>query len=150
MRLTDEQIGAELSALRETPSETFAAELDAWAAEGFPTMKQLEPTRRRFEFARRRPVLTAAASGLALVAVVAVSVAAYLSASGVRTDSSGGPASATQDSSATLVAAPKQAFGTGAPAVSLASSGTRPRNARPQVQEQSGSPGLATDAAKLE
>ena len=38
MRLTDEQIDAELSALRETPTERFAAELDAWTAEGFPSL----------------------------------------------------------------------------------------------------------------
>jgi Domain of unknown function (DUF4349) len=41
MKLTDEQIGAELHALRETPSERFAAELDAWAAEGFPSADQI-------------------------------------------------------------------------------------------------------------
>ena len=37
MRLTDEQIGAELHALRETPTERFAADLDRRVAEGFPS-----------------------------------------------------------------------------------------------------------------
>src|SRR5689334_13171838 len=54
MRLTDEQIGAGLRELRELPSERFAAELDAWAAEGFPSLKQIdEPQTRRRSGGRR-------------------------------------------------------------------------------------------------
>src|SRR5882757_572743 len=83
MRLTDDQISAELSALREVPSERFAAELDAWAAQGFPSLKQLEGTepRRRnrvLGLAARRPALAALTSAAAIVALVGISVAGYL------------------------------------------------------------------------
>jgi Domain of unknown function (DUF4349) len=155
MRLTDEQIGAELQALREVPSERFAAELDAWAAEGFPTIKQLEPTRRRFQFLRRRPVLAAAGS-LTVVAVVAVSVAAYLNGNDVRTDSGGEPIDGVQEFSTKVESAPRAAAGTAAGTDSavapapLPPTGTRPRNGLPQVHERSASLGLATDADKLQ
>jgi hypothetical protein len=43
MRLTDEQIATELRALRPEIEDRFAAELDAWAAAGFPE-KQDTPT----------------------------------------------------------------------------------------------------------
>src|SRR4051812_19214672 len=99
MRLTDEQIGAELHALRETPSEQFAAELDAWAAEGFPTAKELEPSRRRPRFVLRRPVLAAAAGSLLVVAVVAVSVVSYLERNTTTTDSRVEPLSAVHNES---------------------------------------------------
>jgi Domain of unknown function (DUF4349) len=50
MKLTDEQIATELHALRPTPSDEFAAELDAWAAAGFPAASERasEPPRRRW------------------------------------------------------------------------------------------------------
>jgi uncharacterized protein DUF4349 len=91
MMLSDEQIGAELRALRPTPSEPFSAELDAWAAAGFPSSSALtsrpEASRHkgpsRLEAAARRlrgrrgglprPALVAAAS-LFVVAVVAIAV----------------------------------------------------------------------------
>src|SRR6266545_1773053 len=152
MRLTDDQIGAGLHALRATPSERFAAELDAWAAEDFPTMKQLEPTGRRFQFVRRRPVLAAVAGSLMVVGVVAVSVAAYLNANDVRTDSGGEPLGAVQDFSTKVESAPQAAAGTAsnvAPAP-LPPTGTRPRNGQQQVQARAAQLGLATDANELQ
>src|SRR5262245_52649009 len=92
MRLTDEQIGAELTALRAIPSERFAAELDAWAAEGFPSARELDgpqaaKTKRRHRtgflgFVMQRPALSALAGGAAVVLIVGGSVAAYLGSRG--------------------------------------------------------------------
>jgi Domain of unknown function (DUF4349) len=45
MKLTDEQIGAELHALRENPSERFAAELDERVRAGFPPPEGERETR---------------------------------------------------------------------------------------------------------
>jgi hypothetical protein len=159
MRLTDEQIGAELRALRETPSEEFAAELDAWAAAGFPSLKQLDqqsrPRPRLRTLIGRRPVLAALSAAAVIVTVVSVSIAAYLhernstelfSASG---NDSGQELSATnkvQDQS--LRAAPPGVAG--APSVAPAPPGSRPRNNRAQVQELSASLGLAADADKIQ
>src|SRR3954453_16814367 len=88
MKLTDEQIGAELHALRELPSERFAAELDAWAAEGFPSLKEIDRSQPEgaqgrsskgiIGFAIRRPALSALAGGAVVVLIVGVSVAGYL------------------------------------------------------------------------
>jgi hypothetical protein len=89
MKLTDEQIGIELRALRESPSERFAAELDTWAAEGFPRSDRLSSnsagergrsrwTRlaerwRRLRERPMRPVLAGAAT-IVLALTVAVGV----------------------------------------------------------------------------
>jgi hypothetical protein len=155
MRLTDDQLGAELTALRETPSESFAAELDAWAAEGFPSVKQLAPTRRRFGLVMRRPVLAAAAAGLVVVAVIAVSVASYLHGnhgtdSGAEALSAGQQLSGLRDQS--LEVRPQSgsaAASTVAPAP-VRSPASRPRNDRLQVQERAAQLGLATDADKVQ
>jgi hypothetical protein len=81
MKLTDEQIGAELRALRQTASERFAAELDARASTGFPPEESdgdwgiLSRLRRRATSVPPRrlvPVMGAAAT-LVVVAGVAVS-----------------------------------------------------------------------------
>jgi hypothetical protein len=95
MKLTDEQIGIELRALRESPSERFAAELDAWAAEGFPSGEaprsiQREPKRvRPPRLARLRDRLigprwrlrSALAGGAAIVLALTVAVGVFQSAS---------------------------------------------------------------------
>jgi Domain of unknown function (DUF4349) len=163
MRLTDEQIGAELQALRELPSEQFASELDAWAAEGFPTVKQLQPARSGFWFLKQRPILTAAGS-LAVVLVVAVSVAAYLHENGTSTDSGGDSGEALlsaspgsdsgklRNESANLDSVEQSASGaasTVGPAP-VASPTGQPRTQRAQVQELSASLDLSTDASKVQ
>src|SRR5215207_5364817 len=80
MRLTDEQIGAELRALRETPSEEFAATLDSRAAAGFPAAKA-EAHDRTLTWGRLGMVL-APITAVAIVAVVVTSL-----------DNGGGPIS---------------------------------------------------------
>src|SRR5688500_17004352 len=81
MRLTDEQIGAELHALRESPSERFAAELDSRVAEGFPRSAG-EPEARSWRD-RVAPLLRprfalAGATTLLLALVVSVAVVGSL------------------------------------------------------------------------
>jgi len=77
MKLTDEQIGAELHALRETPTERFAAELDRRVAEGFPPTAREAQTRgwrdRLVPLLRPRFALAGAAT-LLLALVVSVAV----------------------------------------------------------------------------
>jgi len=77
MRLTDEQIAAELHALRETPSERFAAELDRRVTEGFPSTPGEEESRSWRE--RLAPLLRprlaiAGAATLLLALIVSVAV----------------------------------------------------------------------------
>jgi hypothetical protein len=153
MRLTDEQIGRELRALRATPTEDFAAELDAWAAEGFPSLKQLEqpPHPGVRGLLNRRPLLTALAGAGAVVLIVGVSVAAYLketSYTNTSGDDSGALLSGSRPESAPTDASGAAA---GRPGIAQAPpTGTRPRNGRPQVQELSASLGLSTDAEELQ
>jgi Domain of unknown function (DUF4349) len=167
MRLSDEQIGAELRALREIPTEDFAAELDAWAAEGFPSAKDLErpkAARRGFRsFIGQRPLLAGLAGSAVIVMVVGASVAAYLRGG----DDTSGPLSAPGDdlgvvhesgeisgqgAAAQSQLRSKQAAGTAAePLIAPAPpTGSRPRIGRPQVQELSASLGLSTDADQLQ
>jgi Domain of unknown function (DUF4349) len=77
MRLTDEQIGAELHALRETPSERFAAELDRRAAEGFPAAAgepEVRGWRDRLAPLLRPQLAFAGAATLLLALIVSVAV----------------------------------------------------------------------------
>jgi hypothetical protein len=167
MRLTDEQFGAELNALRELPSERFAAELDAWAAEGFPSLKQLEEpkaaTAKRghrkgfLGFVMQRPALSALAGGAAVVLIVGGSVAAYLaSRENVSTDSLKGdpflsaPSSTNGEinGSARVQSAPQSAAAL--PPTEPLPPTSRPRNGRPQVQERTAQLGLASDSDKLQ
>jgi hypothetical protein len=91
MRLTDEEFAAELRALREVPTEEFAAELDAWAAAGFPTRDAAASTRpdaeggllRFSRFFGRHPVLAGVAGSLAVVLAIGVPVATVMNQSGV-------------------------------------------------------------------
>lgn len=165
MRLTDEQIAAELHALREVPSERFAAELDAWAAEDFPSLKvidrhseadsQRSRTKRLLGFATKQPALAALASGAVIVFVVGISVAAYLGTRNdeVRTDSvepfstraingSEKPNAVTPASDSGLLS--------GQPPSTQSQVSPRPRNGRAQIQELSASLGLSTDAGKIQ
>ncbi len=77
MRLTDEQIGAELHALRETPTERFAAELDSRVAEGFPSTTGEARTRgwrERLGPLGRPRLAFAGAATLLLALIVSVAV----------------------------------------------------------------------------
>jgi hypothetical protein len=169
MRLTDEQIATELRALRPTPRENFAAELDAWAAEGFPSSKKIEtetpaPSRsfmrvthrlRRF---RERPLLPALVGAASVVLVASVSVAVvmneeeYTQSSGVSQDE-GAPESA-----------PGAGAGRAAPAVPLDGAEPAPTTVPPvpvgpgeqlkpgreRVQERSASMALSTEPGQVD
>jgi uncharacterized protein DUF4349 len=85
MRLSDEQIGAELRALREVPSEEFAAELDAWAADGFPAReskaRRAAAERGLLGFKRffgRHAVLAGAVGSVAVLLAIGVPVATVM------------------------------------------------------------------------
>jgi hypothetical protein len=151
MRLTDEQIGAELYALRSTPSEDFAATLDRRAAAGFPTARATAGDR-TLTWGRLGMVL----APLAGVAVVAVVIA--------NSGSGGGGNDGTLEARPSVApsAAPhgagvagnglagKQAAGTALPSIPAPPNGARPRNGRAQIQELSAALGLSTDAGKLQ
>jgi Domain of unknown function (DUF4349) len=158
MKLTDEQIGAELRALREVPSERFAAELDAWAEAGFPSVKRIDavakPRPKRRTFMGRRPVLAGLAAATAIVAVVGVSIA-YLNERN-RTElfsGSGDDSGAVLESGEAPTDSATPLRGSGAPATRVAPASpdvSRPRNDRAQVQELSASLGLSTEADELQ
>lgn len=161
MRLSDEQIGAELRALREVPSEQFAAELDAWAAEDFPSLKQLDEARKPRvslkTLVSRRPVLAAMAASAVIVTVVGISVAAYLKEHNTTTpfSGSGDNFSAVPESGELRDQSLSQSRTAGASAGVQAASpapptASRPRNGRAQIQELSAALGLSTDANKLQ
>jgi hypothetical protein len=163
MRLTDEQIGAELRALRKTPSEKFAAELDAWAAEGFPSLRELQGPeaegpaprgiKRLFAFATRRPAIAALAGGAVIVLVASVSVTAFLESNRSTTPTGiepflSAPAVKNGESVPQSAQGPgSSAAGTTVPPATLLS---RPHNGRSQVQERSASIGLSSDAGKVQ
>jgi hypothetical protein len=149
MRLTDEQIRAELTALRETPSEQFAAELDAWAAEGFPAVKDLKTSESRLApsfWPRRRPLLAAAACAVLVITVAAAGVAGYL---GGRNNDTVTPLSSIRDESSNKLSAKPSTGAAAAPDVFLQQA-SPPRNNRTQIQELSASLGLSTDADKIQ
>jgi hypothetical protein len=147
MRLTDEQIRAELHALREAPSERFAAELDAWAAEGFPAAKDLTASssgRATKFWSPRRPLLAAAACGVLVISVTAAGIAGYL---GGRNNDTIDHLRNNSGESTALSAKPSA--GTAAPDL-LSRQASPPRNNRPQIQELSASLGLSSDADKIQ
>jgi hypothetical protein len=145
MRLTDEQIGAELRALRSEPDMSFADKLDRRARVGFPA-----PERKAGNPALSWRVLTPVVAGLAAIAVVVVinsNSTEFESNDALNSDSPAqGPAAAqTRD---LRKASPGIA---GAPSVSPAPPvGSRPRTGHPQVQELSASLGLSTDADEIQ
>jgi len=157
MRLTDEQIGAELHALRETPSEEFAAELDAWATAGFPSLKEItareKSSPRKGRGLRgliaRRPLVAGFAASAMLVAVVGLSIGVYLHNSNQVELFSGSSkdVQAVQldelSPQSTSGVAPQSATGT-------AAAGSQPRNERTQIQERTAQVGLATDEDKIQ
>jgi hypothetical protein len=158
MRLTDEQIGAELHALRQTPDESFAAALDRRTAAGFPVARDAKQNR-ELTWGRLLPVFGA----LAAVAVAAVVIANTGDRSGTFSGGGGRTAQEATPSAPTAVA-PKSAGGTSdaqiqkeiqsqataAGSQATSAFGARPRNGHSQVQERSASLGLSTDADKLQ
>jgi hypothetical protein len=168
MRLTDEQLGAELRALRETPSERFAAELDAWAAEGFPSKQpsaHAQAVRRRTtgkaSWLRQRTLVPAFAL-LAISVVVIGVVASNMGDHGGPNAGSPGLLSEPQEAPSSSrggsadVAGGRQTqtaqslVGPQTPAPLPPAPGGRPRNGQPQVQERTAQLGLSTDSDKLQ
>lgn len=153
MRLTDEQLATELRALREEPSERFAAELDAWAAAGFPA-RQPEPAKQP----RRRPLVwrrLVPAFGAAAATVVVIAVA--ISVSGQDTESLD---SAPGDDEAPSFAAPEAGDrSSGEPGTEAAPSTVAPappapgeqlRPGRERIQERSASLSLSTEPGEVD
>ena len=156
MKLTDEQIGAELRALRPTPDNAFAAGLDRRVAAAFPKAKR-PAANRGLSWGRLVPVLGGLAAVAALVLVISNTGGggSRQSLNGIKqAPSSVAPAagggSAGQAAPLEQVAprAPG-ATGTVVPP-SEPVPGGRPHNGRPQVQERSASLGLSTDPGKLQ
>jgi hypothetical protein len=157
MRMTEDQLGAELRALREIPNQQFAAELDAWAAEGFPSAKQLEestgPSSKR-SFIGRRPMLAALSAAAVIVMVVGVSVVAYLH----QRDTGGMDSSGSGSGEILSGKIQKNSLHESAPSAATGSSqqttavplGQRPRNSRSQIQQLSASLGLSTGTDEIQ
>jgi hypothetical protein len=169
MRLTDEQIATELRALRSTPSEQFAAELDAWAAEGFPSLKEAEtetqappgPFARvthRLRRVRERPLLPALVGAATIVLVVSVSVAV------VMNDRESTQSSGVSFDEAVPESAPGAGAGRATPAVPLGGAEPAPSTVSPvpptpgeqlkpgreRVQERSTSMALSTEPGQVD
>jgi Domain of unknown function (DUF4349) len=158
MRLTEEQIAAELLALRPTPRQAFAEELDRRAQAGFPAVARPEATRKP---ARRgglgwKPLVPVLAA-LAAIGIV-VAVAGNSNNPQLLEQHGGGAGNAD-------LAAPQQAPSTAAPKTGAGAAGTveaappfepaptnpaQPRNGRAQVQELSASLGLTTAESKVQ
>lgn len=145
MKLTDEQIGAELRALRPTPDSAFAAALDRRVAAAFPKARR-PAADRGLSWGRLVPVLGGLAAVAALVLVISNTGGggSRQSLNGIRqAPSTAAPAagggSAGQAAPLETVVPPSQPVPSG-----------RPHNGRPQVQEQSASLGLSTDPGKLQ
>ena len=104
MNPTEEQIATELRALRPEITERFAADLDAWAAEGFPSREHApEPApsfpdrlRTRLMALRLRPFLPALAVATTMVAVV-IGLASVLDDGGGSGPTSGGTSIQSQE-----------------------------------------------------
>ena len=166
MRLTDEQMGLALRAFRPAPSQEFAAQLDAWAEGGFPSVKQLDQiagsksTRRLPSFVSRRPLLASLAAAATIVVLVGASVAGYLHErnSDVELFSGGGQELSGKDQSAPQNV-PQSASGSAGTAVApdealppvapVPPNTPQPRNGRAQVQELSAALGLTTGSDTL-
>jgi hypothetical protein len=161
MRLTDEQIGAELHALRPTPGEEFAEKLDRLAAASFPASARKPVGMPALRWSRLAPAL-----GALLVAAVVIAVVASRSndtsftspdGQGIQaigrsqnaTGGAGGGAAATAQQGKGI--APSQEVAPSPlPPTPVPPSAARPHNGRPQIQERSASLGLSTDAGKLQ
>lgn len=150
MRLTDEQIGAELRALRPDPDATFAGKLDLRASAGFPAR-----TRKRSDRELPWRVLTPILAGVAAIAVIAVVAAnsgpKYASTNGGGTAEFAAPATKDAGGQASGISGTAQSqVAPAQTAVPPAPPASRPRNGRAQVQELSASLGLSTNADQLQ
>jgi hypothetical protein len=143
MRLTDEQIGAELRALRETPEAEFAAKLDRRVAAGFPSETRVKQDR-VLTRGRLVPILGALAAVAVVAVVISNSQQTGLYSGGTN---SAAPSETVAPAGGDQFRSDQQASGT---AALLAPQSSRPRNGRTQVQERTASLGLATDADKLQ
>jgi hypothetical protein len=147
MRLTDEQIGAELVALREMPDESFAESLDRRVRAGFPAERAVKVTR-DVRWRRLLPALGA----LAAVAVVVVVISNNSKPELASNDAvkRAAPSETVAPGSGSQISKPGLAGNAVPPATTLPQTASRPRNIRPQVDERSASLGLSTDADKLQ
>jgi uncharacterized protein DUF4349 len=144
MRLTDEQIGAELTELRPTPNDAFATRLDRRVAAGFPSGSRTESGDRELTWGRLLPALGALAAVAVVVVVINNNSGPRLASNHSATTSA--PAQATAPTGRDLQGQSSAQVASPAP-VPRAS---RPRNGRTPLQEQTASLGLATDAGKLQ
>jgi hypothetical protein len=154
MRLTDEQIGAELSALRPTPDATFAGKLDLRVSAGFPAEQKRKSSDRTLTWGRL---------GMVLAPLAAAAVIAVVISTGDRVETGSNDAAQEGAPSRTIAPAPGQGAVAGLPQVKAGggqASATlgapappvadRPRNGRAQIQELTAALGLATDADKIQ
>jgi hypothetical protein len=161
MRLTDEQIGIELRALRELPSDRFAAELDRRVADEFPSDRR-QGARRRFERMLPRRPLRLALAGAAVI-VLAASVTVGVLETGNKSGPEGAGVATRQSPPAVSGTAGRAAEAGGAASTGQAQSDViapepaplppregRPRTGQPRVQERSGSMTLSTDPDRVQ
>jgi hypothetical protein len=148
MRLTDEQIGAELHGLRPTPDPAFAARLDRRVEAGFPAQR-LAPESRGLRWNRLLPALGALATIVVLIVVINEN-----SGTDFTSNDAVKQAAPSETIAPNRDLAPQTTggvTGAGVPPIAPAPpGGPRPRNGRPQVQELSASLGFSTDADKLQ
>jgi uncharacterized protein DUF4349 len=147
MKLTDEQIGAELRALRPAPSMGFIAELDRRAAAGFPA-RQTRPITRRLSWKRLIPAAAAAALAV-VVAGLALSDRGTELTSREPSQDQVQPAVGGASGGANL-SAPRESVAptTAQPLPPVPSDQLKPGQQR--VQERSASLSLSTDAGNVE
>jgi hypothetical protein len=88
MKLRDEELTGELRAMRPEIDPDFGAELDAWAAEGFPPAGP-EPKRSRPRGLRLRPLLPRLAVAASVLLALVVSVSVLSTVDGGSDDSGG-------------------------------------------------------------
>jgi Domain of unknown function (DUF4349) len=148
MRLTDEQIGAELRALREKPKSDFAASLDQRVATGFHTERTPRAGKRDLTWGRLGLVLAPLAAAAVVVVVIANNDTGPGGEDSGGTSFSAPPATEIQPDSA-----PRQSVAPDTAVPPLATpppNGSRPRNDRTQIQELSASLGLSTEKDELQ
>jgi hypothetical protein len=165
MSLTEEQLATELRAVRPAPRESFAAELDAWAAEGFPPAKAPHHQRERLPRRRSRgsrrlgllggSTLRPALAGAATLILASVVTIAVFSSSGGGPNGSpkvstgaGAPGAASTEAPPNAGAPDERA----APGVQIApvppalpQPGEQLKPGHERVQERSASMALSTD-----
>jgi uncharacterized protein DUF4349 len=159
MRLTDEQIGVELRALRKLPSERFAAELDRQVADGFPSTRR-QGARRRFEGMRPRRPLRLALAGAAVIVLGASVTVGVLENAGKSGPEGGGAILQSLPPASEATGGTRGGAASGATAGQAKSDviapepvppgGERPRAGQPRVQERSASITLATDPDRVQ